>query len=593
MDAQNLMSLKGLPVGKSEFNKIVENDFYYVDKTSYIKTVIKDDTSEALLITRPRRFGKSLTMDTIYQFLRLNPDDAADISYQEKLFAGTTILEEQEFCRDYMGQYPVIFISLKDIEAETFTTARDLFASTISEVACQFDYLLDSPKLSKLDKKNFEILRDANLLFEPKHIKELTFSLKCLTELLAKHHGKKVIVLIDEYDVPLANAYNKGFYDKMISLLRPFLSRVLKGNTRLQKAVLTGCLRISKESIFTGLNNPKVNSVTNDAGALAQCMGFSKTEVKDMLSYYGLSEHEQAVKDWYDGYRIADREIFCPWDVINFCDQAITEKRNGRKVSAPRSYWSSTSSNDIIQQFMSHLDKEEADRMQILLDGGEIEFSLNDQLNYSRIDKFHSADDFWTLLLYTGYLTAVKTVAEGNLIICTVRIPNREIRSAFENNIKAYYGSVSMLESTRRILQAFFKGDADQVNVLLGLRLKKFVSIRDFNTRSPAENFYHGFLNGMFSTEKNQFFRYQSNAEAGKGYADIIFSSGDNSTGVVLELKVASDEDDMNKLADVALKQIEDRQYTDTFGRGIKKIYCYGIAFCRKECTVQCAEAKI
>ncbi len=590
MNQQELRSLKGLPVGYDSFKEVINAGFYYVDKTPYIRKIIKDDSSKVLLIARPPRFGKSLTLNTISQFLTINPNDPNDHSYQEKLFANTKILEDKQFCEEFMGQYPVIFISFKDIVASNYTEACDLLAVTISKLASHHEYLLNSPKLSPLDKRNFEILIDNNLLTEGKYRKNLTFSLKQLTELLAKHYGKNVIVLIDEHDVPLAEAYNNGYYEELVTFMQPFLSKVLKGNTYLYKGVLTGCLTIPNDSSFTGLNHLKIKTVINATGSLAECMGFNKNEVKSILSYYDLLEHEQAVKDWYGGYRIADREIFCPSGVINFCNMAVKELKDTGSVPSPRSFWSPTKSDDIIQQLMSHLKRNDAVRLQTLMDGGEIELLLDEPLNYNETRKLRHTDDFLAILLYTGYLTAVNAATLGATTTCTLRIPNLEIRSAFEKNIKDYYSSESQQNSSNAIVNAFFKGDCEEIRTLLEEKLTTYVSVRDLATKATPENFYHGFLNGIFSVATQTLKDFKSNAEAGNGYADIIFTSKNNQDAVIIEIKSVAKNEEKLSANQNGLKQIEDKHYIQALSKensDIKHVLCYGIAFCKKECLVR------
>ena len=581
--------LKKLPVGITDFATIIRENYYYVDKTIFIKEVV-EAFSQVLLITRPRRFGKTLAIDTFSEFLRINPDNPGDTSYQDALFSQTQIYEDKPFCDEYMGKYPVLFLTLQDVDGNSFQEAYRMLARVISKLAKEHRYLLDSAKLTSDDKKDFSILLDTPFLILPQNSMMLCTSLEFITEMLFNHFGKKVIVLIDEYDVPLAKAYAGGYYNEMVNTVRSLFSSVLKSNKALQKGVLTGCLRVSKESIFTGLNNMTVNSVANDIGEFSEFIGFTSQEVSAMLSYYGLSEQKDAVKEWYDGYRIGGSGLYCPWDVISFFTKAMAERKRGQTISAPASYWTETSGNDVVQQFMPYLDETDAERMQVLLDGGETEFVLNEQLTYKEIGDLHRNNDFWTLLLFSGYVTCVDVVnGTEDGTVCTVRIPNREIRVVFKSSITDYYEKDrAIVASSNEIADAFFAGDAENAGVLLSLRLKKFVSIRDMAVKSPPENYYHGFLSGVFSSIPGKFFSYKSNGEAGDGYADIVFSSRDNSVGVVIELKAAKDAKLMPKQSADALRQIQVRQYNEVFGQGIKKVYCYGIAFCRKSCFVQC-----
>ena len=582
-------ALKAPPLGITRFETVLSGGYYYVDKTPFIKKVLFDDKSQALLITRPRRFGKTLSMASFFNFVKINPENPDDCAYQEKLFAGTKILEEKECCNELMGKYPVIFLSFKDVSGDSYAMTCGMLAAEIASCAQKHEYLLKSPRLSQNDKDAYAVISNKQLLNKASDLSDLGRSLRTLTDLLYKHYGRQVIVLIDEYDVPLAHSFTKGYYPEMVDLTRVVLSSVLKDNDYLKKAVITGCLRISRESIFTGLNNVVVNTVANDVGDLAECMGFTKDETLAMLNYYDLSEQATAVKEWYDGYRIGDREIFCTWDVINFCTQALSERNNGKEVSAPQSFWINSSSNEIIYEFMQHLDEQEASRMQTLLDGGEIDFELAENFNYNDITLYHRADDFWTLLLFTGYLTKVKAAVVGNKLICTVRIPNKEVRSAFEDSIFAFYRKDQVaISSSDEIVDAILQGNANEVSRLIALKLKKYVSVRDSATRAPQENFYHGFLNGIFSANNKSLNSFHSNAEAGDGYADIVFSNASNSIGVVIEVKACSDGKNLSKLSKDALAQIDAKEYCEVFDQGLKKIYCYGIAFCHKKCYVQC-----
>ena len=587
----NDASLKGLPVGISEIDTVRLNNYYYVDKTPYIKELFKNSGSQVLLIARPRRFGKSLAMDTFYNFLKINPENPGDTSYQEKLFANTKIIKDQEFCQKFMGKFPVISTSFKEVDGKDYHEALCSLAQVIMNTAENFKYLLKSSKLDEHDKKELLKLLDYDYLMSANGIGNIKFSLKKLSKLLQSHYDKRVIVLVDEYDVPLAKAYENGYYDEIAPLIRCLLESTFKDNTALYKGVLTGCLRVSGESIFIGFNNFDVNSVTNDIGVLAECMGFNKGEVRTMLDYYALSEHEDAVKNWYDGYRIGGKEIFCPWDVVCFCKHSKKALQLGNKVTGPKSYWTATSTNNIIEQFMPYLDEREADRMQTLLDGGEIEITVNEKVSYQEISRNHDVNDFWTLLLYTGYLTSISNTPvadDDDKVLSIVRIPNNEIRAAFKSCIADYYSSASVQENSGKFLKALLDGDSVKAEDILNEKLITFVSVKDPQSKVPPENFYHGFLNGIFSNLKISEGIFKSNAEAGNGYADIMYCSRKPRVGIILELKVTSDEDALTDSANAALKQIETKKYASVFARRhVQKVYCYGIAFCRKDCCIQ------
>ena len=586
--------LKQLPRGFEDYKELCERNRYYVDKTAFIKKVFAEDDSKVLLITRPRRFGKTLTMSMFKYFLELNHENLGDVSLQQSLFKDKEIMQDEKFCAEFMGQYPVIFLSLKDIAGRNYEVARNNLAGLIGCLAQQFYELKESELLLPEQREIFDVLVSSLKL--AKHESILSTSLSLLLSMVYQYFSKEVILLIDEYDVPLAKAEEYGYYDDMVKLMRVFLSSALKTNNAVFKAVLTGCLRVSKESIFTGVNNFSVNSVISDLGNLSECIGFTPEEVHGMLEYYGLEGYSNQVKHWYDGYRIADHELYCPWDVVNFCSDSCTARRYGSNDIVCQNYWVGTSSNAVIKEYMPYLNEQEAERMQSLLDGGSIEFGVNEQLNYNEIRLNHGADDFWTLLLYTGYLTVVSIKKVNSMELrCTARIPNEEIRSCFEQNILSYYKTSPKIESSaRNIAQLLQAGEADQAADAIESVLENYVSVRDFATKAKAENYYHGFLNGLFSSCADSIDDYRSNQEGGDGYADIMFRSKDRATGVVLELKSVKDESELDVRAATALKQITDKGYYRGFKkRSLKRVYCYGIAFFRKECSVEIKELEI
>lgn len=588
--------LKNFSDGFSDFAELVDYRCYYVDKTSFIKKVFARDadpheppkSGKILLITRPRRFGKTLLLSTFFHFLRINEEQGK--LYQQKLFAHTQIIEDREFCAKFMGKFPTVFITFKDITQKNFATAYNRLVGVLCEEANRHEYLLQSHKLTQNDKEDFRLLTSKRQLKLPEYQDDFFHGLKTLTRLLHKHYGVKAVLLIDEYDVPLAKAQEYGNYDEMKEVVRSVLSEVLKDNSDLYKAVLTGCLRVSKESIFTGLNNLSVNSVVSSDRELSEILGFTPSEVKCMLEYYGLSCHEKEVKAWYDGYRIAGSEIYCPWDLICFCKSAL--KSSDPKAFILVSYWLGTSSNDAIRDFMRYLDEDAADKMQALLKGQSIEIIVNEQLNYDEIRNFHRSDDFWTLLLSTGYLTAEKVFGgDPQAIHCTVRIPNRGIALCFERNIAEYYRFDQKTgKYTQDIVELLLQGEAPSrlENAVMEI-LKTFVSVRDLAVNSPKELFYQGLMNGILSGfERRNLNDFHSNCEAGDGYADIIFRSDDRSVGVIIELKVAKKPQDLSLMAKKALGQIADRRYDEYFsGRGQdpSRICLWGLAFCGKYCA--------
>ena len=583
---------KGIAAGTDDYSKVIYDKCYFVDKTSLIKDVFAQNKSEVLLISRPRRFGKTLTMSMFYHFLSINHNKPEDLSSHVELFKDTKIFADQEFCQQYMGHYPVIFLSLKSVEGINFETAYQKLAEVIyGLVDSQFRFLLQSNKLSDGNKRDLQYLLDLDNLEKVSSSVKLQFSLQKLTQFLYQHYGKKAIVLIDEYDVPLAKASVRGYYNQMVDVIRGMLGNVLKTNTYLKKAVLTGCLRVSKESIFTGLNNISVNTVFSRDVELATGVGFTKDETIDMLDYYGLSSFNNIVKEWYDGYNLANHEMFCAWDVVKFCAEAI--RLENCQDMLPQNYWINTSSNDLIYQFLGYLTKQDAVDMQTLVDGGTISKKIRETLNYEDL-KQHESDDFWSMLLYTGYLTVAGhsnfDVASSEL---NLRIPNKSIRNCFKEKIQDYFTKApTQVQKAAKILQAVFNADAEQLRVDIEDALAKFISVRDFSTNAPKEYYYHGFLNGVFSTQEGVFKRYTSNQEAGNGYSDITILSKDSRTGYILELKYTNDENYLVKESKKALTQIEEQKYLEPFRlRGItKKVYGFGICFSGKSCFVSVKE---
>ena len=586
---------KGIAAGTDDYSKVIYDKCYFVDKTSLIKDVFAQNKSEVLLISRPRRFGKTLTMSMFYHFLSINHNKPEDLSSHVELFKDTKIFADQEFCQQYMGHYPVIFLSLKSVEGINFETAYQKLAEVIyGLVDSQFRFLLQSNKLSDGNKRDLQYLLDLDNLEKVSSSVKLQFSLQKLTQFLYQHYGKKAIVLIDEYDVPLAKASVRGYYNQMVDVIRGMLGNVLKTNIYLEKAVLTGCLRVSKESIFTGLNNISVNTVFSRDVELATGVGFTKDETIDMLDYYGLSSFNNIVKEWYDGYNFANHEMFCAWDVVKFCAEAI--RLENCQDMIPQNYWINTSSNDLIYQFLGYLTEQDAVDMQTLVDGGTISKKIRETLNYEDL-KQHESDDFWSMLLYTGYLTVAGhsnfDVASSEL---NLRIPNKSIRNCFKEKIQDYFTKAPpQVQKAAKILQSVFNADAEQLRLAINDALAKFISFRDVSTSAPKEYYYHGFLNGVFSTQTEHLMNYVSNPEAGNGYADIIFLSKDSLLGVVLELKYTADGNELVPTAKVALKQIEEKRYVEVFKKnGItEKVHAFGISFNHKSCFAAFKEYQI
>ncbi len=549
------------PIGYDSFEEIRGDDFYYVDKTGLIKELLKSK-AKVTLFTRPRRFGKSLNMSMLASFFSLDGD--------KSIFEGLAISKEKELCERYMGNYPVIFLTLKGIDAQDYDTALRQAARLIRRAALQVEYLENSDKLSVANKADYQELLKLDMSEET-----LGNSLRALSELLEKHFGKKVVLLIDEYDVPLARAHANGYYDKMVSLMRSMLGAALKTNTSLEFAVLTGCLRISKESIFTGLNNLKVFSITN--ASFHEFFGFTNQEVRELLHYYGLDPHYAAVQKWYDGYHFGNEDIYCPWDVINYC----FDVRHDPGLS-PQNYWINTSGNDVIKRFVAMADDKTREEIETLVAGGTIEKDIREDLTYSEI--YDTIDNLWSLLYTTGYLTLQGRTDEGLL---RLRIPNLEVRDVYVKQIREYFKE--SVKADKGTLEAFCSalqsGDADAVEGLFAQYLERSISIRDSAVPNERkESFYHGVMLGVLMA--NSRMSVVSNREAGNGYADILAKSEDGQTGIVIEMKYAGD-GDLDSACQDAIGQIDERRYTDAFRyTRVRKIKKYGVGCYKKSCRV-------
>lgn len=562
-----------LPIGIENFEKIMAEGFYYIDKTGLIRELL-DNWGEVNLFTRPRRFGKSLNMSMLKTFF--------EYGCREALFEGLEIWEERELCQKYMGQFPVISISLKGVKSSDFETARSMMCSVIGTEAMRFQFLTKSDRLTEQEKKLYGQLTRIDEMSGGRFLMSdsvLMESLRTLSALLCKHYNKKVILLIDEYDVPLAKANESGYYEKMVSLVRNLFEQALKTNDSLYFAVLTGCLRVAKESIFTGLNNPKILSVTSVR--YDEYFGFTDEEVRRLLSDYRLTDCYDTVKDWYDGYRFGNVDVYCPWDVVNYVDDLRDEPG-----LAPKNYWSNTSSNDVVRHFIEQVDHGLTRReVEKLIAGETVTKEIHEELTYSNL--YDSIEHIWSILFTTGYLTR-RGPADGDRF--RLAIPNREIRKIFTDQIMTLFK-----EDTRKdgeTLQAFCdalkNGDANEVERLFDEYLKRTISIRDtFVHRETKENFYHGILLGILGYKDGWYVR--SNKEAGAGYSDIQIEVEDEKTGIVLEIKYAHDSN-LEALCRKALTQIDDAGYAQAlYEDGMHTVLQYGIACYRKECKVLCS----
>jgi hypothetical protein len=560
------MALKKLPVGIENFSEFFIDDFYYVDKTGLIIDLLHN-WGKVNLFTRPRRFGKSLNMSMLKTFF--------EVGCKKELFDGLKIAQEKELCEEHMGRYPVISISLKGVDARNYPSAREALKHIIGNEALRFQFLQQSEKLSTVEKEKYQALTDMEngRYIMPEDV--LIMSLQTLSELLAKHYEKKTIVLIDEYDVPLDKAFQAGYYDEMVALIRNLFSNALKTNENLQFAVLTGCLRVSKESIFTGLNNLRTLSITNVK--YDEYFGFTDDEVKDLLKYYGLQEHYDEIKAWYNGYKFGNTSVYCPWDVINHCDNLRSDDE-----AIPENYWANTSGNGLVRKFIDQATNQTKIEIEQLIAGESIVKSVRQELTYSEL--YDSIENLWSVLFVTGYLTQCRRI-DGKTY--ELKIPNREIRELFVDQIEQWFGDAVKKDTPKldAFCEAFPAGDTEAIESLLNDYLWNTISIRDTAVaKERKENFYHGIVLGLLSHKEN--WLVMSNAESGEGYSDILVEVPESRTGVVIELKYAEG----NRLEEgctEALDQIDEMKYDAQLkSDGMQIIVKYGIACFKKHCKV-------
>ena len=561
---------KKLPIGIDGFEKIRTNDFYYVDKTLFIKELLQN-WGEVNLFTRPRRFGKTLSMSMLKSFFEIGSDPS--------VFDGLKIAQEKELCEKYMGKYPVISISLKSVGGLRYDSAVAALRTVIGNEAGRFRFLRDSEKLDEDDKNSYNQLINVEVKGSSKYTVSddaLIDSLKTLSQLLEKHYGRKAILLIDEYDVPLDKAFQKGYYEEMVNLIRSLFDNALKTNDSLYFAVLTGCLRISKESIFTGLNNLKVHTISDVR--YDEYFGFTNADVDEILKFYGLTSYKDVIRDWYDGYRFGKTDVYCPWDVINYCDELLADPS-----APPKNYWANTSGNDLIRRMLKNANLTTKNEVEELLNGGQVTKRIKQELTYREIDD--SIENVWSVLYAAGYLTGMH-VEQEDADIFRLWIPNGEIRKLFYELVEDWFREVTRSDTSRisRFCAAFPAGDTAVIQEMLSDYLWDSISVRDTAVRrNMKENFYHGMLLGLLQNQDN--WLVKSNAETGEGYSDISIQTQDR-TGIVIELKYA-DDGNLEKACSEALKQIEEKKYAEGLKRrGTKKIMKYGIAFWEKECMV-------
>ena len=562
-----------LPIGIDGFEKIRTNDFYYADKTLFIKELLQN-WGEVNLFTRPRRFGKSLNMSMLKCFFEIGGDKA--------LFNGLNIIREKELCEKYMGKFPVISISLKSVDGLNFEAASAALRMVIGTEAGKFRFLKSSNKLSDEEKTVYAQLTEVGSSQGSIYTmsEELIISsLKILCQLLSRHYGQKVILLVDEYDVPLDKAFQSGYYNEMVTLIRNMLGNALKTNENLYFAVLTGCLRISKESIFTGLNNLKVHTISD--ARYDEFFGFTDEDVEELLKFYGLSSYKNLIRDWYDGYCFGNVDVYCPWDVINYCDELLANPK-----LRPKNYWANTSGNNMVRRFIGKADQSTKNEIERLLKGESISKKIKEELTYQELDD--SIDNLWSVLYATGYLTRKGTGQEEEDVM-ELAIPNKEIKKLFVDLVEDWFQETILADSERinRFCAAFPAGDVSVIQDMLYDYLWDSISVRDTAVRiSVKENFYHGMVFGLLRSQGN--WLIQSNAETGEGYSDISVCTQER-IGIVIELKYA-DDGNLEAACVEALKQIEDRKYAEGLKRqGMRKIIKYGMAFCRKECMVMMA----
>ena len=559
----HMTELLKLPVGIENFEDIRRSGFYYIDKTMLIEQTL-NNWSKVTLFTRPRRFGKTLGMSMLRSFFEIGTD--------KSLFDGLYISQNKSLCDEHMGKYPVIFLTLKGVEGLTFAKAKSMLSEIIKDEADRHYILNSSETLTSVDRESFMKILTGNE-------ENIENSLKTLSRLLYKHYGQKVVILIDEYDVPLDKAYQNGYYHEMVSLIRGLFGQALKTNDYLQFAILTGCLRISKESIFTGLNNFKVLSIMDTR--FDEQFGFTDSEVDELLAAYNLDSHFTEIKEWYDGYHFGNADVYCPWDVINYMDLLRFEP-----TAKPQDFWSNSSGNALVRSFIDKADVQTKDEIERLIAGEYIEKEISQELTYDEIDK--SIANLWSVLFTTGYLTKQGVTDDGKV---RLSIPNREIKNLFIKKIREWFSDTTANDgkTLEQFCNAFVEKDTEKIEELFGDYLWNTISIRDTAVaKDKKENFYHGILLGLLGYKASWLIK--SNTESGTGYSDILVEVPNNRTGIVIELKYAEN-GDMDAACSEALKQIEEKSYVDKLKQdGMRNFIKYGIACFKKDCKVVVSE---
>lgn len=553
-----------LPVGIENFEEIRTKGFYYVDKTELIRDLL-NSWGKVNLFTRPRRFGKTLNMSMLKYFFEIGTDSA--------LFDGLAISREKELCDRHMGKYPVVFLSLKGVDGLNFETAYEEFCKLIRNEAFRLRFLNDSEKITDVEKESFRHILNGDY-----SEKDIRSSLQTMCSLLEKHYGQKVVLLIDEYDVPLDKAFNHGYYREMVDLIRSMFGAALKTNDSIFMAVLTGCLRISKESIFTGLNNFKVLSIMDTR--FDEHFGFTDSEVMRLLADYNLSDHFDVTKSWYDGYRFGDADVYCPWDVVNYVDLLKADPK-----AKPRAFWINTSGNDLVKRFVDKADKTTQGEIERLINGEAIEKNVRSELTYNEIDD--SIDNLWSVLFTTGYLTKDGETDDGKLRLV---IPNHEVREVFILQIQEWFRKTFVRDDKpmRDFCQAFQTGDAETIQKHLNIIMTRMISILDTKARDDQkENFYHGLLLGLLRSDPT--WLIMSNVESGDGFSDILIEPDDPDAGIIIEVKYSPTFAGLDEACKKALEQVKTRRYDEKLrNEGRENLIAYGIAFNRKRCKAVC-----
>lgn len=549
-----------MPVGVSDFRKIREKGSYYVDKTGLIEEIIRTEDTEVTLFTRPRRFGKTLGMSMLARFWDIREDS-------RELFKGLKISENQELCEKWMNQYPVVFLSFKDIDGRDYSLAYKRLCGQFSDLFLKYDYLLDSDRVNGTDKKNFREIRDENA-----DEGLISRSLSILMRMLKDYYNKQVILLLDEYDVPVAKGNTSGYYEQMLDMISGILSTALKDNTSLKFAIVTGCLRITKESIFTGVNNFTVDTILDKR--YDEFFGFSQDEVNKILEDTGLSAHTEEMQKWYDGYRFGDMDVYCPWDVVNHVNNLLINP-----TIKPVGYWKNSSGNEIIRSFIDYFGPAITQKLETLLSGQYIVENIREDITY---DYLHSTEDnFWSILYLTGYLTRVKgdeaekELPEGSY---AVKIPNKEVREIFETIIKEWFKESTQRMDRKALFASIWNGDAEKATAEVTRLLRRTISYYDYR-----EDFYHAFFAGIFAGAG---YVVEFNREHGEGRSDIVVQDYAGDRAAVFEVKYAKKLDDLEEECEKAISQIDEKMYAEEFKDNYAEVICYGIAFYKKRCKI-------